>query len=163
VRDHRGEGGVGPQVGRGSGEMREEDGRDSHQGAVPCRMGAGLLPFHLVVLEVPQEVGHGVADAEDALRAQAGGPGSPEGELGVVAGEADGSAIGVGVGDVVGDLSVAASSLAGEQAFGGVAEGVAYGQAEEHGFDAVEVEGWGQGLGGGVEEGCGFEGYCARG
>jgi hypothetical protein len=62
----------------------------------------------------------------------------------------------------VGDLSVAASSLAGEEAFAGVAEGVAYGQAEEHGFYSVEVEGWGQGLWGDVEEECGFDGYCAR-
>ncbi len=133
--------------------MREQDGRDAHEGAVARRPLPGLLPRD-AVLVVGDERANRAANPEDAVRTEPVGqvPGHeaivreellerPEGHLRVVGRQPDAPAVRLPVRQVVADLAEDTRPPTGRHALARVPQRIADREAEQHSLDAIEVEG----------------------
>ena len=72
MRDDRGQRGVQPECGTGARRVQQHDGCDAHQRAVTGTFRATAVPRRHSLGAILQEPGHGLANAENRSRGEAG-------------------------------------------------------------------------------------------
>src|SRR5680860_1529408 len=148
--DKRGGYHITPRVERRGPEVGQNDRRDPHERPVPRARYPGLVPGLPFLLALAEERADRASDPEDAPRGEGGcqilriesallkqGFHGPEGELGVVGGNADATAVGMSVRRIVPDLTVLGEPVRGQHALRGVPERIADRQAQQHSPDSV--------------------------
>jgi len=131
MRDDRGQRHVQPEGRTGTLRMQQHQGCDAHQCAIARALSAVAVPGRHALFAIAQELLHGLADAEDFTRGEAGRKvvrvqppafeqalERPERELTVVRGQSYPMTRGSAVRQVVADFAVARLALLDRQAFG---------------------------------------------